>query len=227
MTCEEAYNGSKGSYRGGRAPSTTRSISNMTEFLLDRSRSVVYDGCMSGQSKAAPPLTLGRGHKIFEQLIWNSRYLVMIAVVASLLASLGVFLVFGRDTYTLLGQVVHYIASTDLSRAQMHATIVAEVAGVIDGFLFATVLLIFGLGLYELFIDRIHVAERSEFGERILLIRSVDDLKDRLAKVVFLILVVRYFEYALQAQLTTSTEILQLAAGIMLIALALFLTSRK
>jgi uncharacterized membrane protein YqhA len=147
-------------------------------------------------------------------------------VVASLLASLGMFLAFARDTLALLGQFARYVTATDLSRAQMHSTILTDVAGLVDGFLFATVLLIFGLGLYELFIDRIHVAERSEFGERILLIRSVDDLKDRLSKVVFLILVVRYFEYALQAQLTTSLEILQLAAGIMLIALALFLTSR-
>jgi uncharacterized membrane protein YqhA len=80
--------------------------------------------------------------------------------------------------------------------------------------------------LYELFVSRIDAAERSEFAPRLLLIRSIDDLKSRLAKVVFLILVVRYFEYALQSQVTTPLDLLYLAIGIALIALSLYLTNR-
>ena len=37
-------------------------------------------------------------------------------------------------------------------------------------------------------------------------------------------LIVRYFEHALEAPATTSIELLQLAAGIVLVALALYLT---
>jgi hypothetical protein len=51
-------------------------------------------------------------------------------------------------------------------------------------------------------------------------------LKDRLAKVVFLILIVTYFEYALRATYDTATDLLALAAGIALIAGAIWLTGR-
>jgi uncharacterized membrane protein YqhA len=82
------------------------------------------------------------------------------------------------------------------------------------------------MGLYELFISKIEVAENSELASRILLIRSIDDLKDRLAKVIFLVLIVKYFEYALHGSYTTPLELLQLAAGILLLAGALWLTGR-
>jgi uncharacterized membrane protein YqhA len=58
-------------------------------------------------------------------------------------------------------------------------------------------------------------------------ITSVDDLKNRLSKIIFLILIVRYFEFALKLSPTTITETLQFACGIVLIAVAIFVTSRK
>jgi uncharacterized membrane protein YqhA len=96
----------------------------------------------------------------------------------------------------------------------------------VDGYLFAAILIIFSFGLYELFISRIDAAERSEIAPRLLLIRSLDDLKSRLAKVVFLILVVRYFEYALQSEIRSPLDLLYLAIGIALIAFSLYLSAR-
>ncbi len=97
-------------------------------------------------------------------------------------------------------------------------------AEILDGLLFATILLIFALGLYELFISKIEAAENSEFAARLLLIRSLDDLKERLAKLIFLILIVRYFEYSLEQKIDIPASLLYLAVGIALIAVALFLT---
>jgi LPXTG-motif cell wall-anchored protein len=45
--------------------------------------------------------------------------------------------------------------------------------------------------------------------------------------VIFLILIVRYFEYALEATIDTSLDLLYLAVGIALVALGLFLTKKK
>ena len=109
----------------------------------------------------------------------------------------------------------------------MHATVVAHVAEIVDGYLFATILIIFALGLYELFISKIDAIENSPVAPRLLLIRSLDDLKERLAKVVFLILIVRYFEYALESTPSTPLDLLYLAIGIALIAIALYLTKEK
>ncbi len=112
-------------------------------------------------------------------------------------------------------------------RSELYTDAVAKIAGVIDGYLFATIMLIFAMGLYELFISKIEVAEDNELAQRILLIRSIDDLKDRLAKVIFLVLIVKYFEYALHVSYDTPLALLQLALGILLIAAALWLTGRK
>jgi uncharacterized membrane protein YqhA len=88
-------------------------------------------------------------------------------------------------------------------------------------------MIIFALGLYELFIGKIEVIENSELASRLLLIRSLDDLKNRLAKVVFLILVVLYFERALEATVDSPLDLLYLAVGVFLIAAALYLTTRS
>ncbi len=117
-------------------------------------------------------------------------------------------------------------ASTPEDRSALYTDLVATIAGVIDGYLFATIMLIFAMGLYELFISKIEIVENSELAQRILLIRSIDDLKDRLAKVIFLVLIVKYFEYALHGSYTTPLALLELAAGVLLLAGALWLTAK-
>jgi uncharacterized membrane protein YqhA len=117
-------------------------------------------------------------------------------------------------------------AKTADDRSELYTSAITNIATVIDGYLFATIMLIFAMGLYELFISKIQIAEDNDLAQRILLIRSIDDLKDRLAKIIFLVLIVKYFEYALHLSYTTPMSLLQLAAGILMIAGALWLTSR-
>jgi uncharacterized membrane protein YqhA len=104
---------------------------------------------------------------------------------------------------------------------------VAHVVEVVDGYLLAAIMLIFALGLYELFVSRIEIAEGSEFAERLLLIRSLDDLKDRLAKVVLLILVVKFFEYAIALRIDRALDLLWLGLSIALVSAALVLGRGK
>jgi uncharacterized membrane protein YqhA len=85
-------------------------------------------------------------------------------------------------------------------------------------------LLIFALGLYELFISKIDLADSSQHASNVLMISSLDDLKSRLAKVVMMILVVRYFEFALGMDFNTPMDLLQFAGGIALLGLALYLS---
>jgi uncharacterized membrane protein YqhA len=137
------------------------------------------------------------------------------------------FYVATADVVFLVGDVTHYAGLEVDPRDHLRAKIVAHAAAIIDSYLFATILIIFGLGLYELFIGRIAAIERDAFASRLLLIRSLDDLKDRLAKVVFLILIVRYFEFALQSEIGSAIELLYLAVGIALVAVSLYLTGRS
>jgi uncharacterized membrane protein YqhA len=84
--------------------------------------------------------------------------------------------------------------------------------------------LIFALGLYELFISKIDQAEDSENASQVLVIHSLDDLKARLSKVIVMILIVKFFEHALEMKFTTPLDLLSFSAGIALIGLALYLT---
>lgn len=161
---------------------------------------------------------LGRA---FERMLWASRFLVVIAVIASLVSSAILFYVASADVIRLFGDVASYTG-----QAGIHITIVAHVAEIIDGYLFAAILIIFALGLYSLFISKLSVAEHSDVSRRLLLITSIDELKERLAKVVFLILIVRYFQFTLEHEPQSPLELLELAVGIALIALALYLTGR-
>jgi uncharacterized membrane protein YqhA len=161
--------------------------------------------------------------------LWRSRLVVIVAVLASLVVSLVLFYITSVDVVYIVGEVRHYAdpGLTIAERGRLHGTIVAHAAAIFDGYLFAAILVIFALGLYELFVGKIHSADQSEAGVNVLLVRDLDDLKERLAKVVFLILVVRYFEYALELQIDTTVDLLYLAVGIGLIALAIFLASRR
>ncbi len=165
----------------------------------------------------------------FEWLLWNSRFVVVVPVVACVLISLLLFFIVTVEAMQLPSHLSAFIDTTLESsvRERLYSDGIASIAKIIDGYLFATIMLIFAMGLYELFIAKLDIAEHSEIASRILLVQSIDDLKDRLAKVVFLILIVTYFEYALRGAYDTSNELLALAAGIALIAGAIWLTGRS
>ena len=83
---------------------------------------------------------------------------------------------------------------------------------------------IFGFGLYELFLADFQEARSSEASGRILRIKSLDDLKTRLGKVILIILIVEIFKDAFQIKADSPLDLLYVAATIALIGLALYLT---
>ena len=165
--------------------------------------------------------------RVFERLLWNSRLVTLVAVIASLVVALVMFYIASADVVYLTKEVSHYTALEPDAREHLHRAVVAHVAEIVDGYLFATILIIFALGLYELFISKIDAIEASPVASRVLLISNLDELKERLAKVVFLILIVRYFQYALEADINNSLDLLYLAVGIALVAVSLYLTKEK
>jgi uncharacterized membrane protein YqhA len=164
--------------------------------------------------------------RVFESVLWNSRFIVLFAVVASLLTSIAMFYIATVDAWYMLLHLVDYAspALDTAARNNMRAETVTHVVEIIDGYLLATVLLIFSLGLYELFISKIDIASFSKTASNVLIINSLDDLKGRLAKVILMILIVRFFEYAIDMSIATALNLLYLAAGIALIGLALYLS---
>jgi uncharacterized membrane protein YqhA len=161
---------------------------------------------------------------IFEGALWNSRFVIIAAVIGSLLAGFAIFYMATVDVVNLFLHALHYADSslTDEARKALHDSTVSHIVEVVDGYLLATVMLIFSLGLYELFISDIDQAHGSKASSKILVIGSLDDLKSRLAKVILMILIVTLFEEAINMKLTTPLDLVYLGASIALIALALY-----
>jgi len=163
---------------------------------------------------------------LFEGALWRSRYIVLSAVIASMAAGAAIFYMATVDVVYLIGHIVHY-ADGDLAaeaRKALHDQTITHIVEVVDGYLLATVMLIFSLGLYELFISDIDEAHGSKTSSKILVIENLDDLKARLAKVILMILIVTLFEHALKLKIDSPLDLLYLGGSIALIGLALYLT---
>ena len=162
----------------------------------------------------------------FEGALWNSRFVVIFAVVASIAAAFAIFYMATVDVVYLIKHVAHY-ADTDLTavaRKALRDDSVTHIVEVVDGYLLGTVMLIFSLGLYELFVSDIDQAHGSKASSKILVIENLDDLKSRLAKVILMILIVKLFENALKIRMESTLELLYLGGSIALVGLALYLT---
>jgi uncharacterized membrane protein YqhA len=164
----------------------------------------------------------------FENVLWSTRFIVLTAVIVSLLSSIALFYMTSVDAFYMLKHLVDYAAPTmtEAMRNEIHDATITHIVEIVDGYLLAAVLLIFGLGLYELFISKIDPAASDDTSSNILLIHSLDDLKNRLAKVILMILIVNFFEHVINQQFKTALELIYLAGGIALIGLALYLTHK-
>ena len=162
--------------------------------------------------------------KMFEGFLWNCRFVVLTAVIGSLLAAFAIFYITSIDVITLFQHAMHYADSglTEADRKILHDGTISHVVEVVDGYLLATVMLIFSLGMYELFISDIDQAHGKNSASKILLINSLDDLKSRLAKVILMILIVTLFKEAMYMELSTPLDLVYLGASITLVSLALY-----
>jgi uncharacterized membrane protein YqhA len=131
------------------------------------------------------------------------------------------------DVVGLLSHASDYFVASIEDRKVLKIEMVAHTVGAIDGFLLATILLIFALGLYELFISDIDEAKESGQSAKVLVINSLDDLKSKLAKVILMILVVTFFEVSLSMSFTSALDLVYFSLGILMVSLALYFGSKS
>jgi uncharacterized membrane protein YqhA len=161
---------------------------------------------------------------LFEGALWNSRFVIMLAVLGSLFAGFAIFYLATVDVVYLVQHALHYASADEEARKLLHDSVVSHIVEVVDGYLLGTVMLIFSLGLYELFVSDIDQAHGTKASSKILVINSLDDLKSRLAKVILMIMIVTLFEESLHMKLSTPIDLLYLGGSIALIGLALYLS---
>ncbi len=157
---------------------------------------------------------------LFEGAIWRSRFIVILAVIFGLLGAIVLFVVASMDIWS----VAVYTFETIVTHAhpdKFHEDIVAGIIGAVDLYLIAVVMFIFSFGIYELFISDIEEASGKN-GSKILAIHSLDQLKDKIAKVIVMVLVVNFFQRVLHTSFTTPVEMLYFALSIAALAVGLY-----
>ena len=157
----------------------------------------------------------------FESMLWGTRFFVLLAVIFSMVGGIALFIVASVDVTHVASIVYGNYFEHGGHIKDFHEVIVTELIGAIDLYLIAIVLFIFGFGLYELFISQIDVAKRSA-ASKILEIHSLDELKDKLAKVIIMVLIVGFFKRAMYIKYNTPQEMLYLAGGILGLSLAFY-----
>mgnify|MGYP003539056372 FL=1 len=161
--------------------------------------------------------------KIFENAMWKTRLFVLFAVIFGLLGSIVLFIVASMDIFEVLKYTIN-VYSNGLHLEKFHEEIVSKIIGAVDLYLIAIVMLIFSFGIYELFISKIDAAcnESNENCSTILAIHSLDQLKDKIAKVIIMVLVVNYFQRVLHTTYQSPLELLYFALAITALAVGLY-----
>ena len=156
--------------------------------------------------------------KIFEYLLWNSRFFVVIPVFVSML----IFLLL-----TVWVIIKFYHLTETFIESWFNDVVLANVVSILDVSLLAVIILIFAWWIYELFVSEIDVDDEHVSKVESLIIRSIDELKEKIWKVIIILLIVWLFKQMLLHVPTTWVEILLTAVSILIMALALKYISNK
>ena len=160
----------------------------------------------------------------FEKFLWNFRYITILAVILSILSAFTLIVI---GSWDIIEAVIFYNPLFDASISSNNE-LLFKLISAIDLFLIGIVLLIFGFGIYELFVSEIDFAN-SKFTESTLKIRDLDQLKNKIIKVIIIVLIVKFFEKVrkFSENFTSPMDILYFGLSILSICVGYYLINRK
>lgn len=137
----------------------------------------------------------------------NCKYIVLIAVFALMVAAAATFLWGGAKTINFL--LILFNNNSDESLITLY------LLEVVDTFLIGTVLFIFSIGLYDLFIYKLDLPEW-------LLIDNLSKLKAKLSDVIILFMAVKFLKRLIDGKSAIDTLYVGLAVAVVAGVLILF-----
>ena len=160
----------------------------------------------------------------FEKGLWSTRFIVLIAVVLSIISSITLFLLGGWDII----QATTFKNPLFNQNINTNNDLLFNIISSIDLFLIGIVLLIFGFGIFELFISEIDFS-KVKFADSTLKINNLDQLKNKIIKVIIIVLIVKFFEKVLKLShnFNTPNDLLLFSLSILSICLGYYLINRK
>ncbi len=164
--------------------------------------------------------------RLFESTLWSSRFIIILAVVFGLIGAVVLFVVASVDVFV----TAKYVVTTYLTHAhpeKFHDEVVGGIIGAVDLYLIGVVMLLFAFGLYELFISDIDAAkDQGDDDHQLLAIHSLDQLKDKISKVIVMVLVVGFFQKVGHTDYSGALDLLYLALSITAVAVGLFFLNK-
>ena len=159
-----------------------------------------------------------------EKLLWNVRYVTLLAVTLSIISSIYLMIL---GSWEILEAIIFYNPLIDSSITENNE-VLFKIISSIDLFIIAIVLLIFGFGVYELFVSEIDFTH-SKFKDSTLIIRDLDQLKNKITKVIIIVLFVKFFERILKysESFTSTTDILYFGLSILSICIGYYILNKK
>jgi len=166
----------------------------------------------------------GLGKKLedsFERVLWSLRFVVLLGVIFGAVSAIILFVVGSIEIFNVLVDAM-FVVEAHLS----HETILVGLIGAIDFYLIGLVLLIFSFGIYELFISELDIARSCGGFTNILEVKNLDDLKNKILKVIIMVLIVTFFQRVLDLEMVSSMDALAMAVSICLICIGVYYIGR-
>lgn len=161
--------------------------------------------------------------RIVEGFLWNFRYIIVLAIFGLLLGSVVVFVMGLVEVFNIVGKFITHWLTYGSDFSKIYKDVLLGLIIAVDDFLLGIVLIIFGLGTYDLFISHINPAEQQDdVRPDWLVFSSLDELKGVLGKVVLMIMIITFLKHVVGIdEITEQVNLLYVAISIALIALAL------
>ncbi|KAF3449244.1 hypothetical protein FNV43_RR09972 [Rhamnella rubrinervis] len=192
-------------------------------------------GFRSGSNSGAFPNPSSKAEAIeedIEKAVYRCRFMTLLGVLGSLIGS---FLCFIKGCTYVFQSFVEYFVN--------HGKVILLLVEAIDVYLLGTVMLVFGMGLYELFVSNLDTSKllseekaphvSNLFGlftlkerPKWLDIKTVNELKTKLGHVIVMLLLIGLFDKSKKAAINSPVDLLCFSASILLSSVGLFLLSK-
>lgn len=147
-------------------------------------------------------------------ILEKGKYIVLLAVIASLFASVATFV---WASVKMFSTILHMFL--DIGGAET-SEVTAHMVGILDSFILAVILYIFSIALYELFIGSLKLPEWLD-------IKDLDDLKKKLSSVIALMLAVTFLEHITKWNDPQGTLMFGIAIGVVIFALIFYMKVKE
>lgn len=178
------------------------------------------------EGQAGSPAGARRGESFVRGLgraIWRARLLMTAASVLCLFLAVGALYLTAVDFLGFLGLLTRYGGADGAAQDALRTDLITDLVKILDGVLICAILVLTAFGLFELFVGKITDRPQGR-SARLLRVRDLDDLKERVARLIVLVLMIELFGYALRIPYETPLDLVMFAGAVLLVALAVYLT---